>query len=214
MPDGTLPVIQPNDLSPPSRRTGEVVGVILAAGGSTRFGDANKLLTRIDGEPMVARSVDTFLESDLPSVLAILGDDAASVSAALADAAVETIHNDRWEDGQSTSVIAGLRGAMERDATAVVFGLGDMPWVRPRTVNVLLEAYAATEAPVIAAAHQGRRGNPVLFTDATFDRLLGISGDTGGREVLLGCDDAVAIETGDPGVHRDVDHRDDLRKEG
>ena len=104
--------------------------------------------------------------------------------------------------------VAWARGAA--DADAVVFALGDMPRVRPETVDRLAAAWRDGRGSALAAAHDGQRGNPVLFDSRHFDALAAVSGDTGGRSVFENAADSAVVETDDPGVRRDVDTRADL----
>ena len=206
-----LPVIERETLvDRPQCREGQVIGVVLAAGGSERFGEENKLLATVNGRPMVDHAVSTFDASRLETVVVIVGNDAEAVKRAIDSTTVTTIENEHWHEGQSTSVRTGLTVANEQQADGVIFGLGDMPWLSSTTVDILVDGYYRTEASVIAAAYEGKRGNPVLFARETFDTLSEIEGDKGGRNVLLQADDAIAIETGDPGVRRDIDRPEDL----
>jgi len=204
----SLPVVDP-----PSEPAGDstVAGVLLAAGTSSRYGDANKLLEPVDGEPMVRRSARTLLDASLDSVTVVLGCDADRVRDALDGLAVELVENPDYEAGQASSVrraVDHLRHTTDPDAA--VFALGDMPYVDPASVDALAAAFDATERSALAAGHDGQRGNPVLFAADHFDALADTSGDTGGRRVLLDADDAAVVETGDSGVHRDVDRPDDI----
>lgn len=206
MTDESLPVFELEDLRDEGRiRDGTVVGVILAAGASERYGETNKLLVDIEGESMVERAVRPFIANDLESVFVVVGDDADAVSAVLDDQNVEIVRNPNWKAGQSTSLRVGVEAADEVNASAAIFGLGDMPWVNPETIVCLVDAYRYHNAEVIAAAYRGKRGNPVLFSSAMFDSLLAVRGDTGGREVMYDSSNAIAVETRDPGVLRDVD---------
>lgn len=204
-----LPVVDPPDDPPEDGR--RVVGVVLAAGTSSRYGAANKLLTTVDGAPMVRRSTEALLAADLDAVVAVVGHEVERVRAALDDA-VPTVDNDRYAAGQATSVATGVRAARDRDADAIVFALGDMPWVDPASVDALRAAYAAGAGDALAAAVDGERGNPVLFDRRYFDALVDgdVDGDGGGREILLSSEAAALVETGDPGVRRDVDRPDDV----
>jgi molybdenum cofactor cytidylyltransferase len=85
-----------------------------------------------------------------------------------------------------------------------------MPYVDPGSVGALVATFEATGRSALAAGYDGQRGNPVLFAAEHFDALADTSGDTGGRNVLLGTEDAVVVETGDDGVLRDVDRPDDF----
>lgn len=209
-PDGGLPVVDPAGLGPPTR-DGPIVGVLLAAGESERFGGRNKLLVAIEGEPMVRRAARSLTESDVDTVIAVVGYQADRVQAAFDDLDVDIVENPH-PAGQATSVRSGTQAAREAGAAAVCFALGDMPWVRPRTVDALVKAYRARAGDALAAAVNGERGNPTLFDERHFDALEDVSGDVGGRAILLADENAALVETGDPGVRRDVDSPEDLSR--
>lgn len=202
-----LPVVEPPDAGDGDAR---VWGVLLAAGTSSRYGDRNKLLAPLDGDPLVVHAARTLVGSGVAGVTVVVGHEADRVRAALAGLDVEIRENEAHERGQSTSVREAVAAARDHDADAVLVALGDMPRVSPRTVDRLVAAYAAGEGAALAAAHGGRRGNPVLFDARFFDALADVEGDTGGREVLLDAGDAALVETGDPGVVRDVDRPTDF----
>lgn len=187
------------------RRT--VGGVLLAAGESTRFGEENKLLAAVDGEPVVRHAAETLVAA-LPSVVAVLGHEADRVRTALDPLDVETVTNDRYREGQSTSVAIGVDAAREHGWDAVVFGLGDMPAVDPETVETLVGAYRDGAGTVLFPTHDGKRGNPVLFDRTHYDDLAAVEGDRGGREIVRELGTAVPVD--DPGVRRDVDEPGDL----
>ncbi len=211
--DGGLPVVDPGALGPPVRE-GRVVGVLLAAGASERFGEANKLVAPVDGEPMVRRSARALVENAVSAPTAVVGYEADRVRGALADLPMETVENPDYAAGQATSVRVGVRAARAAGADAICVSLGDMPWVRPTTVDALVQAWRAGAGDALAAAVGGERGNPVLFDARHFDALAAVDGDAGGRELLLSGGDAALVETDDPGVRRDVDEPGDLASDG
>lgn len=206
---GDLPIIDPDELGPPTRE-GPVVGVLLAAGASERFGEPNKLLADVEGEPMVRRAARCLTDSDVDDVVAVVGYEADRVRAALDGLALEVVVNPDYAEGQASSVRVGVRAARRAGAAAVCFALGDMPWVQPGTVDALVAAYRAGAGDSLAAAVGGERGNPTLFDARHFDALAAVAGDVGGRDVLLADEKSVLVKTGDPGVRRDVDAPDDL----
>lgn len=225
--DAELPVVEaptPGEASPEEAFTeGEVTegsfdaavhGVLLAAGTSSRFGEANKLLATEDGEPIVRWAARTLLESSLRSVTVVTGHEAERVRDALTGLDVHVVDAPDYAEGQSRSVRRGVTAVREAfpDADAVVMALGDMPDVSPETVDRLVAAYEAGAGAALAAAFQGERGNPVLFDVRFFDALADVEGDEGGREILRSAADAALVETGDPGVRRDVDRPGDLRR--
>jgi molybdenum cofactor cytidylyltransferase len=208
-----LPIVEsPSRERPRQDRSARVHGLLLAAGTSSRFGERNKLLATIDGEPIVRRAARSLLAADLAGVTVVLGNEHERVRAALADLDVQFVRAPDYADGQSRSLRRGIATIRERDpdVDAVVIALGDMPAVSPATVGALQAAYEAGAGSALAAAYEGQRGNPVLFDARHFDALTATGGDTGGRAVLLGTEDAALVETGDPGVVRDVDRPGDL----
>lgn len=201
----TLPVVSPPFDTPDDAPS--VAGVLLAAGTSDRYGDRNKLLATHDGDPLVRGAARTLLASPVDPVIVVVGHEADRVAAALDGLDVQCVHNDAYATGQASSVREGVRAVPDR-ADAVVVALGDMPVVAPATVDLLVDAYAAGVGDALAAAHDGRRGNPVCFDRRFFDALTDVTGDVGGRSILL--DHGTLVETGDPGVRRDVDEPSDL----
>ena len=202
---GSLPV-----RSPPFRptRAASVAGVVLAAGTSSRYGTVNKLLARIDGDPVVARALRPYLDAGLDPVVVVVGYDHERVRDAL-PGGVTVVHNPEYADGQASSVRTGI-DAVTGTADAAVVGLGDMPFLRTETVRVLGRAFRAGAGDPLAAAVDGERGNPVCFGERWFADLRAVDGDVGGRDLLLSAPDAALVETGDPGVRRDVDRPEDL----
>lgn len=202
-----LPVLAPTDTPTPDGDG--AVGVVLAAGASRRFGDRNKLCEPVGGVPMVRRVAETLLAASLEAVAVVVGD-AAAVRETVADLDVAVVETDAHAAGQSRSVRRGVAWATARGADAALIALGDMPYVDSASVDALVAVHEHDGASALAAAHEGQRGNPVLFAAAHFDALSALEGDRGGREVFLGADDAALVETGDPGVRQDVDVPEDL----
>jgi molybdenum cofactor cytidylyltransferase len=210
----SLPVVTPPLHAGEQEVESAIAGVLLAGGTSSRYGDRNKLLESVadsergDEVPMVRRSAETLLAAGLDPVVVVVGHEADRVRDALDGLHVRFVENPDYEEGQGTSVAAGVRGLPEVDAA--VFALGDMPYVDGASVRKLVAAYEAGAGSALAAGYDGERGNPVLFDATHFPALAGRDADAGGKQVLLSADDAAVVETGDSGVRRDVDHPDDL----
>jgi molybdenum cofactor cytidylyltransferase len=159
-----------------------IAAIVLAAGASSRFGD-HKLLAPVGGKPLVRRSVEAMLRSQIDTVLVVLGRDAEAVRECLVDLPVGFVVNTDYRDGMSTSLIAGV-GALGPDAQAVLIALGDQPLPSPAIVDRLLETYHATGAPIVTPVYRDGRGNPVLFAASVFPEILAVRGDEGARAVI------------------------------
>jgi len=161
---------------------GRVAAVVLAAGASQRFGQPKQLLPW-GGKTMVEHVVDVLLASPVDEVIVVLGCQAEAVGAALGERPVQTVVNDGWDRGLSSSVRAGL-GAVSPHTMAALFVLADQPGLTPDLVGRLIERHRRTLGPIVAPFYKSRRGNPVLFDRALFPELAALEGDVGGRVLI------------------------------
>jgi len=190
----------------------KVIGILLAAGFSTRFG-TNKLLAPLpaegpDGGAPVAVAAARHLAEALPGPVAVVRPRAQKVSKLLREAGCTTVICKNAAQGMGASLAAGVRAA--EDADGWVIALADMPFVPAETIRLIataLEQGAAIAAP----AHGGERGHPVGFARRFRDDLLALSGDQGARQILKTYAHCITLyETGDCGVLRDIDVPGDL----
>jgi molybdenum cofactor cytidylyltransferase len=197
--------------SPVTELHSRTAAVVLAAGGSSRFGSP-KQLARWGGKTFLERAVDVALASQARPVIVVLGAEVEQSQAMLAGRPVEIIINDAWAEGQSTSMKAGL-AALPANVSGALFMLIDLPGVMPDIVDALIQRYWQTLAPIVWPEFEGKRGNPVLFDRALFPKLKQISGDTGGRPVLLAHkDQAERVVMTDEAILQDVDRPEDLEE--
>jgi CTP:molybdopterin cytidylyltransferase MocA len=191
------------------RRPSGVSAIVLAAGGGSRFG-GGKLLARLGGQPIIEAVLDNLREAPVDEVIVVVGADAERLREVCEQYGVRTVANEKWERGQSTSVLAGLRAC---DGEAAVVLLGDQPFVEPEAVERLVAAFAEG-ANVAVATYGGKQRNPVLFSREVWPLLEAeLTGDEGARSVLRRHPELV-VEVpcegvGDP---TDVDTREDLRR--
>jgi len=161
---------------------GAIVGVILAAGMSTRLGRPKQLL-EIDGKALVAHVTDAALMSALDAVIVVVGHRARAVEAALGARMVRFCLNARFAEGQSTSLVSAL-DAVPPETDAVVVLLSDQPTVQPTVIDRLLAKRRETDAVIAMAAYGGTTSHPVLFGRELFGELREIEGDQGARDVI------------------------------
>lgn len=159
-----------------------VAGVVLAAGGSARLGEPKQLLIW-RGQPFIRVVCQTALAAGLAPVVVVLGAHSQKVREAINDLPLQLIEHVDWEQGQSSSVKAGL-AALPPQTEAVVFMQVDQPQIPAELVRALLERWALTRHPVVAPLVDGRRGTPVLFGRETFEAFAELQGDDGGRQLL------------------------------
>jgi molybdenum cofactor cytidylyltransferase len=203
---GSVILAQVQQADPVVEVHGRIAGIILAGGGSRRFGRP-KLLEVLDGEALIQRSVRAAREAGLDPIVVVLGADGPAVREALDNLAVQITNNPDWSEGQSSSVRAGLK-MLAPNVDGAVFLLADMPLVDAELVCTLVETQRRSLAPIVAPWTGERWGNPVLFDRTTFEALRRIRGDQGGR-ALLKTYSVEAVPWGHPAM-LDIDTPDDL----
>src|SRR5258706_7059596 len=159
--------------------------VILAAGGSTRFGSPKQLL-KFQGKTFLRRAVDVALSQDGCKVVVVLGEDSQRSIDEINALPVEIAANSDWQTGISSSIKLGLKTllAAEPELSAVVFMLCDQPSVGRVAIANLIDTYRSTRKPIVACAYQDTLGVPALFSREMFGELMDLSGDIGAKPVI------------------------------
>ncbi|HEX8931204.1 MAG TPA: nucleotidyltransferase family protein [Actinomycetota bacterium] len=180
-----------------------VVGLVLAAGRSTRMGRP-KQLAELDGRPMLEHVLAALAAAPLDRVVVTLGAHAATVLERVDLHGAEPLVVDGFEAGMGHVLARGVEALGEPDALVVC--LGDQPLVGPEVVAELVAAWRGGAGPVVSAAYGGRQGNPKLFDRTVLAELRGLGGDTGARELLAAHPEwLTVVEVGTIGDDADVD---------
>lgn len=161
----------------------KVVAVVLAAGRSTRLGQA-KQLAPIAGRPALTYTLDALRRSSVDGITLVLGNQADEVAAALDLTNIAVVQNPDYAQGQSTSVLAGIKSLGE-DVGAALMVVGDQPTLDPAVVDAVLHAYRETRGPFVVPVYaEGDWGNPVLLARVSWKLVENLKGDTGARSIL------------------------------
>lgn len=191
-----------------------LVGILLAAGHSRRFGHQNKLMQTLNDGSIMALSSASTLISALPQSVAAVRPDALDLNIKLANLGISTIACAEDEQLMADSLAVGVRFAnnLYPEASGYIIALADMPFVQSETVIAIAEKLLEGAA-IVAPRYQGRRGNPVGFSAKFTDELMHLSGDQGARALFDRYQTEVEyIETDDAGILMDIDTPEDLNK--
>ncbi len=169
-----------------------IAGVILAAGESSRFGQAKQLLD-YHGQPFVRAVAEKALRAGLAPVVVVTGANAEPVKAVIGDLPLQIVFNAAWETGQGSSIRTGLlecqnlasaKTRPSRQVGGAIFLLADQPQVSVEVLRALVERHSQDLPAVLAPYIFDQRANPVLFDQVTFPDLLTLQGNTGGRAIF------------------------------
>lgn len=195
----------PSNRPDPGAFPSNVVGILLAAGRSERFGGNKLLATSAGSVPLALRSARQL--EPLEHRLAVIkpGDFLLRTQFESAGfSVVEVFISPAEEEGMSLSLRYGIQAS--RGASGWIVALADMPWVSSLTVAAIRDAMARGHS-IVACRYQGKRGNPVGFSAAWGEELSNLHGDQGARSLLTRHAAAVCwIDVDDPGILRDVDY--------
>ncbi len=198
-------VSRPQPRDPEAAEGPNVAAIVLAAGRGTRMGGA-KMTALLGGKPLVRYPHEAASASRAAPLMTVVGHAAESVVSALAGIDTQIVPNDRYEQGMSTSLRAGLAALPENAAAAIVL-LGDMPHVTPAIIDRLIVAFAGHPAArAIVPVVNGQRGNPILLARSLFPDVMALDGDVGARRLLAAAGEGVVeIAMEDAAVLTDVD---------
>jgi molybdenum cofactor cytidylyltransferase len=189
-----------------------IAGIILAAGAARRMGQAKQLMP-LAGKPMVWHVVSAACKSRLDTVSLVTGAAADNIAQAVAGLSVTILHNAKWENGQSGSLITGMQH-LSPNTKAVMFLLADQPLITPELINSLIDAYHSSGQSILLPCYAGQRGNPVLFDYTKWKSVLSeLSGDQGARSIIQNHPESIhCVPIQAESLLWDVDTEEDYRR--
>lgn len=185
-----------------------VVGILLAAGNSDRFG-ADKQSALIGGVPMLTRAASTMLNAGFDMPIVVLGARAVEHARLLHGLPVRVVRNPEAASGMASSLVAGIGAAGECEAVCMM--VCDQPAVTAGHLRMLVTSWRKTKASIVASSYEGVSGVPAVFGSRHFAELRELREDRGAGPVLARY--AASLHTIPlPGGHIDIDTPADLTR--
>lgn len=185
--------------------------IILAAGGSRRFGEP-KQLVEWNGEPLLLSVARSACGANTDRVIVVLGAQAPACMAVLEKSLnIDVIINDAWDSGIASSIRVGIESAEKAGAKAILLVLADQPYLTTEVINRFLDQQRS-QASVIAARYEEIVGPPILFGSEWFTQLKNLQGDEGARHLIRDRRDSIKVIDWPEGAI-DFDTPEDLKEE-
>ena len=164
----------------------KVAAVVLAAGGSTRFGKP-KQFALFQGETFIRRVVAAAIEAGCAPVVVVSGEDSAQITSELTWFSVAIAMNQDWQSGLGSSIVLGIQHAMNLapDLDAAVLLTCDQPFVTAAVLTQMIQLRLTSRKLIIASAYAETIGIPALFDRSCFPDLLRLKGDSGAKGIIL-----------------------------
>jgi molybdenum cofactor cytidylyltransferase len=162
-----------------------VSAIILAAGGSSRFGQAKQLLP-FQGESLVRRAVRAAIDAGCACVSVVVGDARDLIETELRETPAVIVENPEWRRGLGTSIRCGLRHLLrsQPELDAVVLLACDQPFVDANVITSLIAQAENPRKPIVACSYADTLGIPALFNRACFESLLALPDDSGAKTLI------------------------------
>jgi molybdenum cofactor cytidylyltransferase len=163
-----------------------VAAVVLAAGGSARFGRP-KQLAIFQGEPLVRRIVSAAMDAGCAPIVVVVGADAVEVTSGLAGLSVSIAEHPNWSNGLGSSIAVGVKYAttIAPDLDAAILLACDQPFVNAAILRQLIQLHLKDGKPIVASAYARTLGIPALFDRSCFADLLQLTGDSGAKRMIF-----------------------------
>jgi len=164
----------------------DVAAIILAAGESSRFGQA-KQLVEFRGRSLVQRAIDAARDGGCRPVVVVTGNESDRIVAVVSARDVSIVENTGWREGVGSSIRLGMRHLIESmpQTSAVVLMACDQPFVTGKIVSAIIDQWGAAGKLIVASGYSGTLGVPALFDRSCFDELMQLDGDTGAKKIIL-----------------------------
>ena len=188
-----------------------VSAVLTAAGESTRMGRPKPLLSWGAGT-LIEYQVESLSQAGLVQIVVVLGHRSSVVSGLVDERSAECVVNERYREGRTGSIKAGL-AAVSADADAILFLGVDQPRT-PDLIGEVVESHFQRNALITSPRHRGRGGHPLVFSTSLREELAGTSEERQGiREVFRRHHGEVnEVEIDDPMIRLDLNTPDDYER--
>jgi molybdenum cofactor cytidylyltransferase len=187
-----------------------IVGIILAAGASSRMGSPKALLD-YRGETFVNRLVRV-LSGACERVIVVLGYQADAIRERVEGATI--VVNPDPSRGQLSSLQTGL-SAVPADAEAVLFTPVDSPTVDESTIARVVEEFRRRDenTVLVIPRFRGKRGHPVCAAREVVPEFLALPPTSQAKEIVNRYEArTLYIEVEDAGVLADIDDPEEYKR--
>lgn len=189
-----------------------MVGILLAAGFSRRFGASNKLLQALpDGCPIALAAAKRLIKA-MPFSIAVVRPENKVLADLLQGAGFKVCFCREQETEMADSLAAAIKFSAHftEAGDGFIIALADMPYIDSQTTAAIASKLSEA-ASIVVPTYQGKRGHPVGFSAQFRGELESLHGDEGARSILKRYpNEIVFLECDDAGILADIDTPADL----
>jgi len=189
-----------------------LAAVILSGGESKRMGSP-KALIPYRGKTFIEHLIEITRHPRVGVTRIVVGAHADEIRAHLGARASEIALNPQWQQGQLSSIQAGIRSLPVGETEGMLLCPVDHPLVGADLVAQLIERFDSSVAPIALPTYRGKRGHPLIFRASLYPELLAASPDVGARQVVWAHADQICeLATEEEGVVLNINDPEALQR--
>ena len=192
-----------------TRSNSRIGAVVLAAGMSSRMGETKQLL-RLGVNTLLGQVLEHVRSSRAKDIVLVLGHEAEKIKEQVSTDNLTVVINESYQQGMGASLRTGL-AALPPGVNAALIVLADQPFIRSKTLDLLMDQYMRSNAQIVIPTYKGFRGNPILLDRSVFSEVMALTGDIGCRAIFGNhLEGIVKFPVEDIGILLDMDSKDDF----
>lgn len=181
--------------------------IVMASGYSKRLG-TDKIFLKYGDKTLLEITLERLKSVDIEELIVVCKD---MKTAELAKRYGKVVLNSKADLGQSESIKAGVLAA-DIDTDGYMFSVVDQPYMKKETISNLIKLFNTDKTKIVLPKSEKRKGNPVIFPKYYKEKLLKLSGDTGGRDIVQSnTENLLFLKVNDIELF-DIDTKDDVDK--
>ncbi|SDE68396.1 molybdenum cofactor cytidylyltransferase [Pricia antarctica] len=186
--------------------------VILAAGASSRMGEAKQLLPWQD-TTLLGNAIRNAKASHANSVTVVLGANAEAIRNEISESQIAIVENRGWASGLGSSIACGTIFLLRKKnkPKGILVMLADQPLIDPAYLNAMMAVFNPRQEMIIATAYEDRAGVPALFSKDYYKKLTNLDDDFGAKKII-DCDKKKVSILNFGKITVDIDTKSDYKK--
>lgn len=162
--------------------------IVMAAGQARRFG-AIKQLAKLGGQTLLDSAVEKaqVISNQVLVVTGAYREHILSALSRFAKAGVYDCYCPDWEEGMGTVLATAVRETLRLwpQSNGILVMLVDQPLVSADHLKTLIDAGQTSSSNVASSWGGNNMGVPAYFQKASFDALINLRGEQGGKRILV-----------------------------
>ena len=163
-----------------------IVGVLLAAGSSSRMGKPNKLLLEYKNHTILEEVITQLLNSELDSLIIITGHESKKIEILIekfSSDKIISLYNENYKSGRASSIRCAVQHNLKQ-GKSLLFMVADKPMVSCGLINKALQKFQDDNPDILYVQTPNGRGHPIIFSEKMFQELLNLDGDVTGNSLV------------------------------